>query len=139
MEMNGIAEDDESTEKVLVIERAARAIKAVIELLIQRNAFTHEELQHIGKAKKTKKDFSNRLAKIAWIFDSIISALEGKAFLSPLETESIYSLRNARRNHNRAAGLGAAEFVGALIVLLDFLVSKELLSRQEANDVLKRE
>lgn len=139
MEMNAKSAEDESTEKVIVIERAARTIKAVIELLVQRNAFTRDELQKIGKAKKTKKDFSNRLAKLAWIFDSLVSELEDKALLNPLEIESIYTLRNARRNPNRAAGLGAAEFVGALIILIDFLVNKELLSRQEANDVLKRE
>src|SRR5262245_1278498 len=120
MEMNGKTGEDESTEKVIVIERAARAIKAVIELLVQRKVFTRDELQKIGKAKKTKKDFANRLEKLAWIFDSLVSALEDKTHLSPLETESIYTLRNARRNSDRAAGLGAAEFVGALIILIDF-------------------
>ena len=128
---------DESTEKVLILERTARALKKIINLLVYRHILTRDELQLTGRAKKEKKDLASRLAKLAWIFDSVVSTLEQKRLLNTDETEAIYSLRNRRKNPDRASGLAVGEFVAALKVLLDYLTSKNLITKQEANEVLK--
>ncbi|MEW6732071.1 MAG: hypothetical protein AB1489_12155 [Acidobacteriota bacterium] len=130
--------DEDTTEKVKIIEQVARAIKATIELLVHQQLLTRDELQVTSKMKK-KHDLANRVAKLAWIFDSLVSTLEQKSLIGPEDTETIYTLQNLRMNPNRAAGLAVGEFTLALTLLLDCLTNKKFISKQEAMEVLKVE
>ena len=129
--------NEDSTEKVTIVEKAGRAVKATIALLVYRHILTRDELEVISKAKKENKDMANRVEKLAWIFESLICALEEKHLIDAQDSESIYSLRNLRKNPNRSSGLSAGEFVGALRVLLDCLIHKNLITKHEATEILK--
>ena len=129
--------EDDSTEKVTIVERALRAVKATIALMVYRHILTRDELHVTGKAKMANKDLESRLSKLAWVFETLVSALEEKHLIDVRDTEMIYSLRRLRKNPNRAAGLAAGEFAGALRVLLDCLIHKNLITKQEATEILK--
>jgi hypothetical protein len=128
---------EDSTEKVTIIEKAARALKATITLLVYRHIVTRDELRLAGRAKREQKDLDSRLAKLSWIFDSLMSTLEEKRLLNTAEVEEVYSLRNMRPNPDRAAGFAVGHFIAALKVLLECLIKKNLITKSDAGEIMK--